>query len=324
MIISYEGRIIRLPDFLIPGAARCGTTALYERLRKHPDVFMPDEKEPMFFSVWSIGKLKEWVSGDLVDDWTIPDLKEYSRLFENAKGHQKLGEASVWYLYDHQNVIQNIKKLYGSKTQDLKIVIMLRDPVERAWSHYCHKISRIREDLSFKEAIKPDTIRERLKRSYVLSYDYIGFGQYADQVQAWLSAFPNHRVWIYEEFFSNLPASMEKLTNFLEIEMDPSVLIDRQVNPGGLYGNKLREKIAKSLVKPSIWKSSLKMILPFRLRRRMKLGAIQRLVTKIQVPEQYRENLIKLFAKEIQNLELLLGRSLDIWRDPTLEQAGPE
>ncbi|NOY24228.1 MAG: sulfotransferase domain-containing protein [Acidobacteria bacterium] len=322
MITSYEGRNIRLPDFLIPGAARSGTTALYEHLRKHPDLFMPDEKEPMFFSICNIGKRKGWQVGKLVEDWTIPDFNEYLELFEKAKEHQKCGESSVWYLYDHDVVIQNIRKFYGEKAADLKIIILLRNPVHRAWSHYVLKCSRMKEPLSFEEAVQPNVIRQRMEKGLSYSYDYIGFGMYTEQIRAWRKAFPNIRIWIHEEFFSNIPVFMEELAEFLEILMHPSLLIRRRVNPSGIHRNRLARLGASSLMGPSLWKSILKPLFPRRFRYRMKMDTLRRLTRPEPMPEPVHRKLTEIYATEINQLEVLLGRSLDIWRDAAYQPTG--
>lgn len=322
MIISYEGRIIRLPDFLIPGAARAGTTALFEHLRNHPDIFMPDEKEPMFLSLWNVGKRMEWHVGEVVEDWTIADMDDYLDLFQDAGKDQKCGEASVWYLYDHDTVIRNIRKLYGEKAAELKIVILLRNPVQRAWSHYLLKCSRMKEPLSFEEAVQPNVIQQRMKEKFSYSYDYVGFGMYSEQIRAWREAFPNMRIWIHEEFFSNIPVFMGELAEFLEIPMHPSLLIGRRVNPSGVHRNGLTKFVTSSFMGPSFWKSGLKRLLPYQVRRRMKMAALSRLIRPEPLPERVRRTLTGLYASEINKLEVLLDRPLDIWRDLLYEQAG--
>lgn len=324
MIISYKGQNIRLPDFLIPGAARAGTTALFEHLRNHPDIFMPDEKEPMFFSLWNVGKRMEWQVGKVAQGWTIADMEEYLDLFQGAGKDQKCGEASVWYLYDYATVIRNIRKLYCEKATELKIVILLRNPVQRAWSHYLLKCSRMKEPLSFEEAVQPNVIQQRIKEKFSYSYDYTGFGMYSEQIRAWKDAFPNVRIWIHEEFFSNIPVFMEELAEFLEIPMHPSLLISRRVKPSGVYRNRLAKFAAHLFMTPSFWKSGLKRLLPYQVRRRVKMSALNRLTRPEPLPETVLRTLTELYASEINQLETLLGRSLDIWRDTACLQGGPE
>ncbi len=324
MIISHEGRSYRLPDFLIPGAARSGTTALFEHLRRHPDIFMPLEKEPMFLALWGIGKRKEWQSGELVEDWTIPELDDYAALFDAASEHQLCGEASVWYLYDTQTVIHNIRKLYGDRAVDLKIVLILRNPVNRAWSHYMTKKSRMKEDLSFAEAIRPETIRERLSQGLCYSYNYLGFGLYSRQVKAWLAAFPHTRVWIHEEFFSDLTTSMKELADFLEISMNDALTIRKHVNPSGMHTNRWTRWIADQLLRPSLGKSLFKRLLPREFRYRLKMGALQRTLKQQPMPDEIRHQLRAYYRDDVDQLETVLNRSLDIWRDSDCPKTGPE
>ena len=307
---------MRFPDFLVAGAARSGTTALYERLRNHPDIFMPLEKEPMFLSLWKIGSRLEYQSGELVEDWTIPDMASYAGLFEEAGDDQICGEASVWYLYDHETVISNIRELYGEQASQLKIILLLRNPIVRAWSHYMIKRSRLKEPLSFEEAVRPEIIRQRLGDGLVYSYDYIGFGMYAKQVKAWKAAFPHTRVWIHEEFFSNMEQSMTEVATFLGVDMDPALMIRNRVNASGMHRNRFTRWLARQLLAQSFWKSALKHVLPAGPRLRWKMRLLQRMLKQSPIPDTVREQLSEIFRTDIEELEQVLGRSLDIWRNP--------
>lgn len=320
MDITYENRTVRLPDFLIPGASRSGTTALYEHLRHHPDVYMPLEKEPMFFSVWGIGKRREYRSGVLMEDWTVPDLDDYLDLFHDAEPGQITGEASVWYLYDYETTINNIRKLYGDRASELKIILMLRNPVYRAWSHYLVKKARLRDPLTFEESIRPETIRERMDMGLTYSYDYIGFGHYAKQVKAWRDAFPKTRIWIHEEFFADMPRSIAEVAEHLEIPMDKSLMITRRVNPSGVYRNRSAGWLSAQLLESSGWKTALKSILPPAVRYRLKMRTLQSMLKPEPMAESTRQRVQAYFLPHIRELETVLGRSLDIWLDPDTPQ----
>jgi len=140
MFLDKKGN--RLPDFFIVGAARSGTTALYSLLKKNPRVFMPQEKEPMFFICWNQPEFLKLIGENkgAKASFTINKLEDYKKTFEKARENQVIGEGSTWYLYAHETVILNIKKLYGKKSDLIKIIILLRDPAQRAWSHYLKKI----------------------------------------------------------------------------------------------------------------------------------------------------------------------------------------
>ena len=132
---------MKKPNFLIVGAAKSGTTSLFHYLKQHPEVFMPDLKEPQFLVCEKIkGRLHKY----------IDSAAEYYELFEKST-EKCAGEASVFYLYYFEEAIKNIKKELGS---DVKIIIVLREPVSRAISAYEHVLrNNPKEKLSFKEAL---------------------------------------------------------------------------------------------------------------------------------------------------------------------------
>ena len=122
------------PDFAIIGMMKSGTTSLYSWLRTHSDVFLPLVKEPDFFS-------KEWRRGA---DW-------YGRLFADALPHQIRGDGSVSYSYPEFADVAAARLIAASP--GLKIVCLLRNPIERTRSHYRHQVLRGRESRPFREAV---------------------------------------------------------------------------------------------------------------------------------------------------------------------------
>ncbi|MFO7870641.1 MAG: sulfotransferase [Kiritimatiellia bacterium] len=120
---------LRLPDFMIIGAPRSGTSSLYFHLRRHPEIFMPELKEPLFFN--NFGKEVSPIRSR--SPWTLED---YAELFRPASEEQLVGEASALYLCAYRDTINSIKEVYGDKYRDLGIIAILRNPVERAWSGY--------------------------------------------------------------------------------------------------------------------------------------------------------------------------------------------
>ncbi len=317
MITNNNGKKLQLPDFLISGAARSGTTKLYDSLSRHPSLFLPEQKEPTFFSLWKRPFPKEWIGDSVLvpTDWQCNTLDDYLNLFNEAKPGQLLGEGSVWYLYDYATAIANIQELYGSAASDLKILIILRNPVTRAWSHYLLKRAFCRESLPFEEAISETTIARRLADNINYTYDYIGFGRYVDQIDAWTHAFPRCRIWIFEEFFQDLPKHMRQVVDFLEIPMNPLLLSERKINSSGRLRGSAAQWIARRILEPSRWKLALKTILPYSTRLKMKRTMWKKLIRVEEMPDSFRKQLTEIYAREIDRLEETLGRSLPIWRE---------
>ena len=143
-------------DFMIVGVARCGTTSLYHYLKQHPQIGLPDQKEPKYYS----SKFKSYPHngpGDyLVDEETIKSEFEYNQLFNELNNKVVIGEASSDYFYFHEKVIPDLINIYGSS---LKIIICIRNPLERCYSAYSNLIRDSREQLNFREALGAESKR---------------------------------------------------------------------------------------------------------------------------------------------------------------------
>lgn len=324
MNVDVDGRLCRLPDFMIVGAPRCGTTALYQYLSSHPDIFMPAEKEPMFFTGYP-GTLKSYIFGDTEElGWLVTGLAAYAELFSGAGEQQIAGEGSTWYLSHPETVIPAIRDTYGEYADQLKIIIMLRNPAERAWSHWNFKKGNGREPLPFREAIQPDLIKERLDDGFSPTYDYIGTSLYANHVSRWLDAFPRIRVFIYEEFFRDLEPSLKLLLDFLGRKPLPQMKAGKSVNVSGQPRNRMAACLLRLFLSDSSYKRVLKPIMPARFRKRLKIAATDLLIEKQSLDPILKQKLMNLYVDDISNLERVINRSLDIWREGPVAQGGRE
>ena len=140
-----------LPNFLIVGAAKCGTSSLHNYLNQHPNIFMPsfneegkNVKEPQFL-------VKNKVKNRLhFGVWT---WEEYQSLFKQAKQQRAIGESSVFYLFYYQDAINEIKNRLGN---DVKIIIMLRNPIDRAYSAFQHVSRGLKEQQTFEYSLETE------------------------------------------------------------------------------------------------------------------------------------------------------------------------
>ncbi len=315
MDIYYRGSQIKLPDFLIVGAPRSGSTTLYAYLSRHPQVYMPDEKEPSFFACWGkkpfyrIQKTKERVT------FISSTLKDYQELFLSAKKGQIMGEASTWYLYLYKDTISNIKELYGEKSVSLKIIILLRNPIDRAWSHFSNKRLHGEEPLAFSEAVKEETVQNRQEQELVPSYDYIGMGMYSDQVGAYLENFPNTRIFIHEDFFADPQKGLSSLSSFLGID---NIWTDHSIkayHASGLPKSKFAGAVDRLVFKPNKFKDFFKFILPLKVRRDIKFVLPNRLYKKDAIEIEQRHELIDVFRADVKRLEKLIDKDLSGWME---------
>lgn len=317
MKVNYNGETITLPDFLIVGAARAGTTFLYQTLCNHPEVFMPEEKEPMFFYNWN-KPLPYCYNPEFIESfWVIHNLKEYSVTYKKAKNHQLCGEASTWYLTEYETVISNIKELYGDQIDKLKIIIVLRNPVTRLTSHFLKKASEEKEYLSIEEAVSEKILKQRAIQNITPSYQYINQGMYSKQVEAYLNDFRNVKVYVFEEVFKDVQSYVKDVFEFLEIDFNKKIVEPKIVNASGMPKNKVTSFFNKILFRQSILKTLIKSMFPLKQRKKLKLRLKSYLVKKQPIEKKVIDQLYNVYKEDVSNLEKILNRSLDIWKDQT-------
>ena len=195
------------PNLLIVGAAKSGTTSLHNYLNQHNDVFMCNPKEPHFLINNEIGIQRIPIG--------ISNKIAYEKLFLEGEGLKYRGESSVMYLMYPEIVIPKIKEHLGS---EVKIVIMLRNPVERAYSGYQHvKRYNIKEDiLEFRDAWDVSEQRYFSNPDMTPASRYKELGLYYNQVKSYLENFNTHII-IYEDYKLDFQNEMNKLFDFLEI-----------------------------------------------------------------------------------------------------------
>jgi len=201
------GALRRLPDYLIIGAQRSGTSSLYNYLVQHPAVLPALKKEVHYFD-------DGFASGQSWYRAHFP-LTLHVRLVRQRRGACRVGEASPYYLL-HPHTPRRVSQVLP----DVRLIALLRNPVDRAESHYHHEVRRGRESLSFEEAIdrEPQRLAGEVDRmladdTYVSfnhrRFSYLTRGRYVEQLPAWRALFPDDRLLILrsEDLFAD-PASI--------------------------------------------------------------------------------------------------------------------
>jgi len=233
---------MKYPNLYIVGAPKSGTTSLYHFLEQHPEISIPN-KEPRFFIRDSILKVSD---EDPIKPYllrsSVLDLNDYCQLYNN-KTEKILCDASTQYLYHHQEVIPKIKDLEGPEP---KILILLRNPIDRAFSNYQHNLSTY-ETLSFEQAIKNEP--QRIGQHFNSFWHYIGLSTYASQVKAYLDNFSNVKVVFFENFINDIDHSLKDIFEFLEVDTSiktSSFMINTKSTgtPKSLGFNKMMNKIS--------------------------------------------------------------------------------
>ena len=296
----------KLPNFLIVGAAKSGTSSLHNYLHQHPDIFLPtfkegvNVKEPHFFVRDMV--MKRIHSG--VWKWN-----NYNKLFSSVDKEKAIGEASVFYLYYYEEAIKEIKRFLGS---DIKIIIILRNPIDRAYSAYQHVSRSMKEVHSFEKAIELEEKRLKLDASLTPMVMYKQMGLYFSMVQAYMKSFKNVHIILFDDFKDNSDREMKKLFRFLNVKDSISVNTSNKYNVGGLaWKNKFLKAI---ILKNSGLKRTLKMILSKKI--------INFLYTNItfmfkvradEMQEKTRQSLRKYYKNDINKLAELINQDLTKW-----------
>jgi len=273
------------PNFFIVGAPRAGTTTLYEFLRRTPKVFMSSVKEPSYFSVS--------VNPNLKASKVIRDKNQYLKLFKKVKDEIAIGEATPDYLWDPKSA-----KLIHEVIPNARIIIMLRDPVERAFSHYLLLLSIGSEKVSLQEAIK-----KALKAKPDYSGRIIECSYYYEQVKRYLEIFGAEqvKVIIFEEFIQEVRNNVKEVLEFLAVTSEPpkiveaqnvftmprSNLVNRAVSNSSL--NRIRKKIFPRGLNPTLRKVFTKR------------------TTKPQLSLNDKKILEDIYRKDVLKLQQLLG-----------------
>lgn len=194
----------RYPDFFIVGAQRCGTTSLYESLRVHPQIRMSAHKEPHYFS-------QDRVRLDA--DQVVRSEAAYLDLFAGATDGQLCGEASPSYLW-HPDAAERI---YARQPR-AKIIVLLRDPIERAFSQYLMDLADGMSPSSFYDAIqRATTARDKV---YGTGESYVELGMYAEQVTRYVRVFSRERVLLlkFKDLAEDPMTLLKHVAAFLEID----------------------------------------------------------------------------------------------------------
>lgn len=205
--------IIVKPSFIIVGALKAGTTSIAEWLRSHPDVYLPELKEPRFFLYDKLNAEHRAKSRAI---FPIRSLGEYEALFRRTGGFKAVGEASPQYLHSEKALMRMLEVL-----PDVKVVISLRHPVKRAYSQYWMRVREGVESGSFAEAI-------------VHRHQWTEFSYYADAIERYIRGFGRGRVCImvFEDLVSAPEMPLMQLCTFLGIDCGATSLSLPRENVG--------------------------------------------------------------------------------------------
>ena len=277
----------------IVGTPKAGTTSLYHYLNEFPEILMSSEKEPDYFSVKEILE-----QGLYYGESKIDSLIKYNNLFSKRDKEQFFGEASVSYLF-YPEVSTRIK----AYNPESKIIIMLRNPIERAFSHYL---------MDYRLGLTSKSFEEEFKNQESLNFQqYFLLGNYYNQVKKYLKVFETknvHIIW-YSDFKQNAEKELQKVIDFIGLKSDFKVDLSKIHNSFSMPKNNIIRKIYSvawlrkilTFIFPETLVNSIKSIL-FRKGKKPKLS------------EENRNILFSYYKSDIEDLEQLLSVNLSRWK----------
>jgi len=299
---------MRLPDFLVIGAGRSGTTSLYEYARCHPGVFMSDVKEPSFFAYMdgglpTHGKHAEWVRRN-----AVTTREAYEQLFAGAGSAKAVGEASPIYLI-HPHAAERIR----AALPDVRLIAILRHPVERAHAAWSGLLRDGDEPSpTIEEALRLE--ESRLREGWTPSTGLVRNGLYYQMLSRYFERFPRERirVYLYDDLVRDPQGLLADFFTFIGV--DPAFLPDLSQRYGGTG-------LVRNPLLRTVWRHSRlprRLVRPFLPRRLRDAGFawVTRDLVKAPMAPATREALMKRFRPDIEALQDLIGRDLSAWLQP--------
>ena len=289
-----------LPNFLCVGAQKAGTTTLHDILIQHPEIYLPEIKETKFFQDNS--KYKK-------------GLNYYEKeFFGKWNGERAIGEIDPDYMY-FEYVPERIYKHLG---KDIKLIFMLRNPVDRAYSHYWMSYRRGYETETFERAIELEQERIKIDEFHRSHFSYIDRGFYAKQIKRYLKLFPKENMLfiIFEEdFLKNRKKTIKSILSFIGVSCEVELNLDIKSNPASIY----RLKILRDFIyKPNYIKKIGKILIPHKKLRQKIIRTLDKLNQKPIKPPKLDKNfrkklLFTYFINDIKELEDIIEKSLITW-----------
>ncbi len=305
-----------MPNFLIIGTSKAGTTALYLYLKQHPQIYMSSIKEPRFFAFEGEKLDFKGPADESLKQGIVTNIKDYCALFQGVSRERAVGEVSPVYLYSTK-APERIRHYIP----DVKLIAVLRNPIERAYSNFLAKVRDGSEPLTdFAQVLQEEETRIRNNWSYTWHYRQRGF--YYAQLRRYFNKFDREqiRVYLYEDWKASNIMILQEIFHFLNV--DDTFVPDISVRPN-VSGIPRSEILHRYLTKRNLIMSTLKPFLPRRLRQRILaklrtafVNLMSLNLVRPQLPLEVRRQLVQEYREDILRLQELIDRDLSKWLEP--------
>lgn len=294
-----------LPNFFIIGAAKAGTTGLYHTLKQHPQIFMSPIKEPRYFGMGGRSNDFRGQGDSSLTAGMTTRFEDYQLLFDGIGDQPAIGEASTWYLMQSETAAPGIRRCIPNA----RLIAILRQPAERAYSHYLMYVSLGHERRSFRDALQAEP--ERTRMHWAPGWRYKANGFYHHLLQPYTLAFPRQqmRFYLYEDWKTNPTWMLRDIFDYLGVsKIDLHVL---KKNVTWHPRSTLLQHILASKNPLKLW---LKQNMPASLRHRLS-AALWRLNkgTPPRIDPAIHRKLTAEYREDILNVQDLIGRDLTHW-----------
>jgi hypothetical protein len=309
---------VALPDFLVAGVPKAGTTALHAAFSRHPGLYMSPVKEPKFFLADGPPPDRGGPGDALTYREHVWQRDRYERLFDDAAPGMRKGESTPLYLHD-PGAMRRIRKLIP----DAKIIAVIRDPVERAHSNWTHLWSAGLEPVGdFIQACAEE--QRRIDAGWASFWHYVGLGRYGEQLEHIFSLFPREQVHVirYRQLVDEPGKTLDQIFGFLGVEQGVVTEIPRQnvtAHPEATLAHRtvallLRAATAAGRFLPGPASDAL-------------TGPLERFLQRHSRERQplsweQRQELISRFEADLELLERVLGADFSDWRAPRDRSGG--
>jgi hypothetical protein len=297
-----------MPNFLIIGAAKSGTTALYRYLAQHPEIYTSPIKEPDFFA-YEGENPKFYLPSESLYRYhrlIITDIENYLTLFRDVSDETAIGEASTIYLYSPR-----ASERIQHYIPDAKLIAILRNPVERAYSQFLHGLRDGHEPLTdFAQVLEEEA--KRIESNWSPFYHYRQQGFYYTLLKRYFDRFDYDqiRVYLYDDWKADNLNILRDVFHFLNVDDTFVPDVSQRHNVSGVSRVEILHRF---LNRPNPIKAFLKPLLPQGLHLRITPWLRNANLRRPDMPPQVRKQLIEVYREDILKLESLIGRNLAGW-----------
>ena len=291
-----------LPNFMCLGAAKSGTTTLYDILRQHPDIYIPAFKEPHFFDI-----PENYKNG----------IEWYKRNYFRNANKKIIADFTPSYFFEKEAP----KRIFKNLGRDMKFLVVFRNPVDRAYSHYLHSKRDDHESENFAKSLELEVsrLKKHENQSDYLSYlrhSYVHQGLYAQMIDRYLQYFSlDNFLFIHfdDELLQERELTIKRILEFLEIDSSVLLRTDIRSNPSSQEKSKPLKKLMN---KRGWWRDVIKFMIPSVQLRQIIRNRIQRInITEFkaqQLSQEVKLHLLeKYFRKDISDLEKTLNKKMN-------------